>query len=116
MISRLLEADSLREAKAELLAAIKSGEAMQWVADAEQDLDEAYVDDTMILDSVNDWDIRELDLVTIEEMPEYLRSSHRAAGNWGDYPLNGSIRRKVSRREANDIVEADEDGYDHIVV
>jgi len=36
------------------------------------------------------------DLVTIEEMPEYLRASHRAAGNWGvsaqwrDAPIRAS--------------------------
>jgi hypothetical protein len=56
-----------------------------------------------------------LDLVTVEEMPNHLRSSHRTAGNWGVYPANGATRRKVSRREADEIVEADADEYDHIV-
>jgi hypothetical protein len=55
------------------------------------------------------------DLVTIEEMPEHLRESHRAAGNWGRYPLNGAKRRQVTREEAEEIVAADADGYDHIV-
>jgi hypothetical protein len=55
------------------------------------------------------------DMVTIETMPDWCRASHRAAGNWGRYPLNGAERRKVSRDEAEEIVAADEDGYDHIV-
>lgn len=53
--------------------------------------------------------------VTIETMPDHLRSSHRAAGNWGSYPANGANRREVSLDEAEEIVAADEDGYDHIV-
>lgn len=57
----------------------------------------------------------EYDMVTIEEMPEQYRSSHRAARNWGRYPHNGATRREVSRDEAEEIVAADEDGYDHIV-
>lgn len=32
------------------------------------------------------------DVVVIEWMPEYLRESHRAAGNSGSYPGNGAIR------------------------
>lgn len=55
------------------------------------------------------------DIVTVETMPDHLRSSHRAAGNWGVYPLNGAHREEMSRAEAEEIVEADEDGYDHIV-
>ena len=55
------------------------------------------------------------DLVTIETMPEYLRASHRAAGNWGEYPHNGATRRLVHRDEADEIVAADADEYDHIV-
>lgn len=55
------------------------------------------------------------DMVTIEEMPDCHRASHRAARNWGRYPMNGAQRRMVSRDEAEAIVEADEDGYDHIV-
>lgn len=54
------------------------------------------------------------DMVTIEEMPNHLRGSHRAAGNWGRYPHNGATRREVSREEADEIVAADADGYDHI--
>lgn len=55
------------------------------------------------------------DMVTVETMPDHLRGSHRAAGNWGTYPMNGAERSVVSRPEADAIVEADEDGYDHIV-
>jgi len=55
------------------------------------------------------------DDVTLEEMPDHLRSSHRAAGNWGSYPHNGATRRRCSREEAEEIVAADEDEYDHIV-
>jgi len=29
--------------------------------------------------------------MTVEVMPEYLRESHRAAGNSGEWPHNGSI-------------------------
>jgi hypothetical protein len=55
------------------------------------------------------------DMVTIETMPDYHRASHRAARNWGRYPRNGAERRVVSREEAEQIVAAGEDGYDHIV-
>lgn len=41
--------------------------------------------------------------VTIETMPDHLRASHRAE------------RRQVSPEEAEEIIEADEDGYAHIV-
>lgn len=54
------------------------------------------------------------DLVTIEEMPDYLRGSHRAAGNWGSYPHNGATRRKVSQQEADEIIESDPE-YAHVV-
>jgi hypothetical protein len=53
--------------------------------------------------------------VIVETMPEHLRSSHRAAGNWGSYPVNGATRERLDLDEAEEIVEADEDGYDHIV-
>lgn len=55
------------------------------------------------------------DLVTVETMPDWLRASHRQARNWGVYPHNGAERRQVTREEAEAIVAADEDGYDHIV-
>ncbi len=57
-----------------------------------------------------------IDLVCLETMPEQHRSSHRAAGNWGQYPRNGAERRWVASSEADEIVAADEDGYDNIVV
>jgi hypothetical protein len=31
-------------------------------------------------------------MVVIEVMPSAHRGSHRAAGNWGQYPLNGARR------------------------
>ena len=55
------------------------------------------------------------DFCILETMPEYLRASHRAANNWGMYPGNGALREKRLRTEAEEIVEADPDGYDHIV-
>ena len=37
------------------------------------------------------------EIVTVETMPDHLRESHRAAGNWGRYPGNGAIRSQVMR-------------------
>jgi len=54
-------------------------------------------------------------LVTIETMPEYLKASHRAAGNWGTYPLNGAERTQAPSAEAKKMVAEDPDGYTHIV-
>lgn len=58
--------------------------------------------------------------VLVETMPDHLRASHRAAGNWGVYPHNGAVRRYVDEDEAEEIVEADSvendgDGYDRVV-
>ena len=64
------------------------------------------------------------DPVLVERMPEHLRDSHRAAGNWGSYPANGAERVIVERADtekwvydaeadAHSNIEADE--YDHIV-
>lgn len=53
--------------------------------------------------------------VVIETMPDFLRQRHREARNWGVYPHNGAERSVVSAEEAEDIVAADEDGYDHVV-
>ncbi len=55
------------------------------------------------------------DTVTVEEMPDHHRGSHRAAGNWGVYPRNGATRREVSREEADEIIAADPDQYASIV-
>lgn len=55
------------------------------------------------------------DLVVLETMPEWCRGVHRAAGNWGQYPHNGAERRVATRKEAEEIVGADKDEYDHIV-
>lgn len=38
------------------------------------------------------WSGRATELVTVEWMPEHLRSSHEAAGNWGRWPANGAVR------------------------
>ena len=51
--------------------------------------------------------------VVVETMPEHLRASHRAAGNWGTYPVNGAVRRRVPLEEAEEL-SLDEE-YDHIV-
>jgi len=54
-------------------------------------------------------------LAIVETMPDHLRASHRAAGNWGVYPLNGAERSIRFREEAIEIVENDPDGYANIV-
>lgn len=66
--------------------------------------------------------------VTVEVMPDHLRGSHRAAGNWGTYPANGAVRLRVhgdcadwlvrggettSTETLRDMDEADE--YNHVV-
>lgn len=64
------------------------------------------------------------DPVVVERMPDYLRGSHRAAGNWGVYPQNGAERVIVERAdtemwsydaEADEHASIDDDEYDHIV-
>lgn len=55
------------------------------------------------------------DPVVLETMPDHLRASHRAAGNWGRYPLNGAERQIVEREEAEETVANDQDGYDSII-
>lgn len=47
----------------------------------------------------------------IETMPDHIRGSHRAAGNWGTYPANGAQRRIVDESELPD----DDAEYDHVV-
>lgn len=42
--------------------------------------------------------------VVVEYMPEYLRDSHRAAGNHGLYPLNGAQRIRVEAETCADAV------------
>jgi hypothetical protein len=55
-------------------------------------------------------------LTLIETMPAHLVGSHRAAGNWGDYPANGAVRAVVVCGAA---VAADcylaHNGYDHVM-
>ena len=43
------------------------------------------------------WEGPKHQTVRVEFMPEWLRGSHAAAGNSGDYPHNGAIRITVSR-------------------
>jgi hypothetical protein len=54
-------------------------------------------------------------VVLVEEMPDCLRGSHRAARNWGRWPMNGAKRRWVGLDEAEAILAADPDGYAYIV-
>lgn len=58
---------------------------------------------------------KEVDVVTIETMPDCWRGSHRAAGNWGVYPHNGAERSEVTVDEAEAIIAEDPDGYAHIL-
>lgn len=53
------------------------------------------------------------ELVLVETMPDHLRDSHRAAGNWGVYPHNGAERVLMSREDAEAATADDE--YDHVV-
>lgn len=55
------------------------------------------------------------DLVVLEYMPDYIRGSHRAAGNWGSYPHNGAKRCVVDHVTAEELVNDDSDGYNSIV-
>ncbi len=50
-------------------------------------------------------------MVVIEYMPPYLRESHRAAGNPGIWPHNGSIRVAVERSCANMLLAGEPDHY-----
>lgn len=43
---------------------------------------------------------------TVEYMPEWLRSSHEAAGNSGSYPANGAQRITVSINCIDAIMDA----------
>lgn len=64
------------------------------------------------------------DPVVVERMPDHLRGSHRAAGNWGSYKHNGAERVIVERTDTESWcydAEADTyygiaaDEYDHIL-
>lgn len=71
-------------------------------------------------DDGNEWRVhmRDQDLpedaVIVETMPDHLRGSHRAAGNWGVYPHNGAERRIMTHSDAEALL-GDEPEYDHIV-
>lgn len=50
------------------------------------------------------WSGPRADTVVVEWMPAYLRASHRAAGNAGQYPANGARRSRVERECADRMV------------
>lgn len=52
--------------------------------------------------------------VLVETMPDYLRESHRKAGNWGKWPVNGSERSRLPLDAADALVAAEPE-YDHLV-
>lgn len=69
------------------------------------------------LDPATQYDVREageVNAVVVEYMPEYLRASHEAANNRGEYPHNGAIRRTMLRSDADIEVECGE-GWASIV-
>lgn len=53
------------------------------------------------------WTGKACDLVIVEWMPEHLRASHEAAGNWGEYPYNGAQRLRCCPACA-EMLQADE--------
>lgn len=53
-------------------------------------------------------------IAIIEVMPDHLRASHQAAGNWGQYPHNGAERMVIDAEDVGDYV-SDDDEYDHVV-
>jgi hypothetical protein len=53
--------------------------------------------------------------VLLQTMPDHLRASHRAAGNWGFYPHNGAVRVRMAPTDALMGVWDDPDGYATIV-
>jgi hypothetical protein len=48
-------------------------------------------------------------LVTVEYMPMWLRASHEAAGNRGEWPHNGALRLDVAPDCAARISDADDE-------
>ena len=54
------------------------------------------------------------DGVLVEVMPAHYRESHRAAGNWGQFPFNGAVRMLVDEAEAEALLD-DPDGYNRIL-
>ena len=53
--------------------------------------------------------------VIVEIMPNWLRGTHRAANNWGVYPMNGAERKEFSAEEAKVLIAEDAGEYNHIV-
>lgn len=85
-------------------------EGPRWIYD-EADLVEISNEDPSLLVSVDQNPLENYaDPVVVERMPEWLRDSHRAAGNWGVYPHNGAERVIVERAEHDD-----ENEYDRIL-
>lgn len=53
------------------------------------------------------------DLVLVEVMPLYLVNRHKAARNFGVWPVNGAERLIVEGRDLDGVLEPN--GYDHVV-
>lgn len=88
----------------DLLVRLRSGEVAYW-SNTDREWSEASIDRIASL--------RALDLVVVEQMPEWLCGSHDAAHNYGCYPANGAERSIMPRRDAEAL--CDDDSYDHIV-
>lgn len=56
-----------------------------------------------------EWSGATAETVVVEWMPEWLRTSHAAAGNAGSWPANGAQRIRCERSCADRIVEDDAD-------
>lgn len=52
-----------------------------------------------------EWSGPKKETVVVEYMPEWLRASHEAARNEGEYPFNGAMRLRVSRECAAMLAE-----------
>jgi hypothetical protein len=62
-----------------------------------------------VMGEVCSWTGPASDMVIVEYMPEYLRSSHEAAGNKGIHPHNGSARFAASKGCAEFLVEPEDE-------
>lgn len=56
-----------------------------------------------------DWTGKKSETTVVDWMPEYLRDSHRAAGNSGSYPANGSLRLRVQDACADRLSDESDD-------
>lgn len=53
------------------------------------------------------WSGPKSETVVVEYMPEFIRASHKAAGNSGSYPHNGAVRVRVEKSCADLITESE---------